>query len=295
MNIVSANGAVVVGVDGSGPALAAARWAAGEARRRGVGLRVVTVVGWDGHATRAIPEPEADVARDALLSAARDTVDDAAAAAIAAAPDVDVDVRVRSGAVSTVLMDEADGAALLVVGNRGNGGFTGLLVGSAGVSVAAHARCPVVVVRGDGRAVGRGAPVVVGVGESVGGEAAVGFAFEEASRRGVPLVAVHAWIDPGIDPLLGAYADWDAMAVQQQRVLVDAVAPWTAKHPDVEVRELVVRDGAVRALVAAAEGAALVVVGSRGYGPARGLLVGSVSQGLLHHAPCPVAVVRGTG
>lgn len=293
MDSATANGAVVVGVDGSGPALAAVRWAAGEARRRGVALRLVTAVGWEGYATSAIPEFDADLARGALLRAARDTVDDAAAAAVAAAPGVDVDVRVRSGAPATVLLEEGSGATALVVGNRGNGGFTGLLVGSVGVSVAAHARCPVVVVRGDGRAVRPGAPVVVGVGESAGGEAAVAFAFEEAVRRGAPLVAVHAWIETGIDPLLCAYVDWDAVAAEERRVLADAVTPWTAKYPDLEVRESVVRDGAVRALVGAAAGAALVVVGSRGYGTARGLLVGSVSQGLLHHAPCPVAVVRG--
>ncbi|ODU27167.1 MAG: hypothetical protein ABT15_21245 [Pseudonocardia sp. SCN 73-27] len=287
------DGRIVVGIDGSDNSLAAARWAAVEARRRDLPLRLVSALAWAGYAPVGLPALGEEYERGVLLEAARSTVDLAAAAAAEAAPGVTVDVEVRGGNPAHVLVDESARATLLVVGSRGTGGFTGLRVGSVGVSVTAHATCPVVVVRGTEDGADRpDSPVVVGVDDSGGTEPALEFAFEEAARRGVPLLAVHSWLEQVMDPYVVPYIDWDAVAVEEERALTDTLAPWAAKFPGVEVRRSVVRDGAARALVTAAEGAALVVVGSHGYGAFRGLLLGSVGQALLQHAPCPVAVVH---
>lgn len=281
-------GPVVVGVDGSEPALRAVRWAAVEARRRGVGLRLVAAVGWTGVTPVGVAPLGAEYERQALLRLAEHTVVEAADVARGIDGALQIDRQVRSGSPSVVLVEESEHAALLVVGNRGHGGFAGLLLGSVGVDVAARAVCPVVVVRGD--VLSRG-PVVVGV-EAEHSDAALGLAFEEAARYGAALVAVHAWSETALDPFLVPFLDWDAIRADEEAVLAQALAPWTAKFPEVEVRPVVVRDNAAGALVRAAQDAVLVVAGTRGRGTVRGALLGSVSQALLHHAPCPVAVVR---
>jgi nucleotide-binding universal stress UspA family protein len=176
----------------------------------------------------------------------------------------------------------------VVLGDRGLSELGGLVLGSVAVSLAARSACPVVVVRGD-RALADG-PVVVGTDGSPVSEAALAFAFDAAVARGVDLVAVHAWSSTAIDEALESFVDWDASA--EDAVLAERLAGWGQKYPQVTVRRAVVRDGAVQALVDASAGAQLVVVGSRGRGNAVGLLLGSVSHGVLHGAHCPVAVVR---
>ena len=148
-----------------------------------------------------------------------------------------------------------------------------------------------VVVRGSVPAPPEG-PVVVGVDGSPTSEAAVGFAYEAAATRGVPLVAVHTWWDLMVDPTFAPLLDWDALEADEREVLAERLAGWGEKYPDVHVQRLVMHDRPARALLAQAAGAQLVVVGTRGRGGVAGLLLGSVSHALLHHAPCPVAVVR---
>jgi nucleotide-binding universal stress UspA family protein len=202
---------------------------------------------------------------------------------------VDVD-----GDPAVVLAGESKRAELVVLGDRGLGGFTGLLLGSVAVALSAHAACPVVVVRGveADPAVSRPEPVVVGVDGSQGSTAAVDFAVESAVLRGVPLVAVHAWRDVLVDATMAPLVDWDAVESDEREVLAERLAGTRAEHPDLVLRRLVVRDRPARALVDESRNAQLVVVGSRGRGGMQGLLLGSVSQQLLHHAHCPVAVVR---
>ncbi len=284
---------VVVGVDGSECALTAVRWAAAEAMRRRLPLRLVAAHTWPVGGLVGDPglgvDPRA-VLRDAVL----DRLGAAATAAAAVAPGLAMERVELEGDPAAVLVAESATAALVVLGDRGLGGFTGLLLGAVAVALSARAACPVVVVRGSATdpAVPRPEPVVVGVDGSPGSTAAVAFAVEAAVLRGVPLVAVHAWRDVLVDPAVAPLVDRDAVESDEREVLAEQLAGIRTQHPDLVLRTLVIRDRPARALVDESRNAQLVVVGSRGRGGVQGLLLGSVSQQLLHHAHCPVAVVR---
>jgi nucleotide-binding universal stress UspA family protein len=284
---------VLVGVDASAPALGAVWWAAQEALRRRAVLRLVHAfsvpTGPGVPAGRAGTDARAAL-RSAIEAAAGAVVEAAVAAAVEAAPGIRVDPEAVAGFAALTLMAEAGSAQLAVVGNRGLGGFPGLRVGSVALALAAHAPCPVVVVRdnpdGDG-------PVVVGVDGSPTSEAAVGFAFEAAAGRDVPLVGVHTWQEPGpFPPELGPPIDYDVLEAREHRVLAESLAGWCTKLPDVDLRRLVVRGPAAAVLVEQSRRAQLVVVGARGRDVFSGRLLGSVSHALIAHAACPVAVVR---
>lgn len=279
------NAPVVVGVDGSQSALEAVRWAADEATRRRAPLRIVHAYG----VPVGYPPGFVDwhALSQALEARGRSWLDEARQAATAPSTEV---VEVKAEPVSALLRESAH-AAMVVLGTRGLGGFSGLLVGSTGVELAAHAHCPVVVVRGP--EVGEGA-VVVGVDGTPTSEAAVAFAFAAASARGASLVAVHAWTDLVLETAFagGAAAlDFAPLEQQAEAVLGERLAGWQEKYPNVPISRHVSRERAAKALLRHAEHAQLVVVGSRGRGGFRGLLLGSTSQHVLHHAPCPVAVV----
>lgn len=287
---------VVVGVDGSESALHAVRWAAREAVRRNAPLRLVHVchLAPVRHPRQISAPPEYHAA---LLEQGRHWLTEATQAARHAAPDSLVTADIHDGVASHVLVGESKTAQLLVLGSRGLGGFASLLVGSVAVTVSAHAHCPVVVTH-SGTANGvppESGHIVVGVDGSELSDAAMTFACEAAAARGVPLVAVHTWFDIDVSATwarLPSTIDWDFLQTEEERDLVERVGAWQAKFPNVEIRPLVVRDRPGRALLKHAAGAQLVVVGSRGRGAFVGLGLGSVSQALLHHAECPVAVVR---
>ncbi|GHH40731.1 universal stress protein [Lentzea cavernae] len=281
---------VVAGVDGSSSALAASRWAAREAARRGAPLYLVSAFGWSGK--RHLGDPGLGRYRDAMVQEAWRTVGAAADAARHAAEGVEVSEMTVDGFPVPLLVTESRTAELLVIGDRGLGGFTSLLVGSVAIRLAAQAECPVVVVRGED-SVDAG-PVVAGVDGSPISEAALGFAFEAADARGVPLVAVHVWNDYAVGAPVPHPGEWGAVEADEHRLLAERLAGWSEKFPDVVVRREVVRDRPAHALIehATRTGAQLVVVGSHGRGSAAGLVLGSVSHAVLHHSPCPVAVVR---
>jgi len=181
-----------------------------------------------------------------------------------------------------------------VVGARGHGAVTGLLLGSVSQHVSRHAPCPVVVVREQADPKAR--RIVVGVDGSPSGDNAIGFAFDAASRNEAPLVAIHAWHDVTasrvVGPSYAALANVAERIAAGERLLAEALAGWAEKYPDVTVTREAIPVHPARVLADATEHAALVVVGSRGRGEFTGLLLGSVSQAVLHHARCPVAVAR---
>ncbi|WP_432120125.1 universal stress protein [Streptomyces sp. bgisy032] len=288
-------GRVVVGVDGSASGLAAVEVAAHEARLRGAELRVVHAFLWPAMHPPPGSSPLGPPA-GGVRSAVERLVAEAVGRAGSAEPEVTVSTAVVPGEPLTVLEVQSRAAELVVVGSRGTGGFTGLLVGSTAVHLAAHGRCPVLVAREEPRADG---PVVVGVDGSPAGERAVDFAFAEAALHGTGLVAVHARTArntpmPAARDVSVRSADGPAgLAQGEERLLSEVLAGHRERHPDVTVRQQVVHGGAREALIEASRSARLTVVGARGRGGIAGLLLGSVSQALLHHAHGPVAVVRG--
>jgi nucleotide-binding universal stress UspA family protein len=286
---------VVVGVDGSDSCMLAVGWAAAEAARRGTTLRLVHACEVPSGYPAGIVDRHVLVA--ALAAQGRDWLTQAQEVAERAVDGLVPEVVTVTGSVAVTLLKESRSAALLVLGSRGLGGITGLLVGSASVELAAHAHCPVVVVRGRDTGVVPpvDGPVVVGVDGTPAGEAAIAFAFEEASLRRAELVAVHAWTELVLETAFaGSAAALDFAPLEQlaAETLAERLAGWREKYPDVRVTPELVRERPTHALLSRAEHAQLVVVGSRGRGGFTGLLLGSTSQHLLQHASCPVAVVR---
>ncbi|MFD8236655.1 universal stress protein [Streptomyces sp. NPDC059696] len=288
------HGLVIVGVDGSASGLAAAEAAAREASSRGAGLRVVHALTMPAPLVASgVPAPGPPEAE--LRRAARLTVAQAVARARTVAPHIAVSHVVIAAEPLTVLEAQSRSADLVVVGSRGMGGFIGLLAGSKAVHLAAHGSCPVLVVREPPRGDG---PVVLGVDGSAAGRHAVGFAFAEAAWRNAPLLAVHCWTawsgtSPSQEVAPPSANPSEALAERAERLLSTTLAEARERHRDVTVRREVVHGGSREALIEASRSAQLLVVGARGRGGFAGLLLGSVSQAVLHHAHCPVAVVRG--
>ncbi|WGD44454.1 universal stress protein [Streptomyces cathayae] len=290
------SGLVVVGVDGSASGLAAAEVAAREARWRGAGLRVVHAFLWSALHAPLGPSPFGPPESDVRNQAERLTAE-AVERARSAAPEVHVTNVMVAGEPLTVLEAQSRAAELVVVGSRGMGGFVGLLAGSTAVHLAAHGPCPVLVVREQPDAAG---PIVLGVDGSPAGEKAIDFAFAEAELRGTSIIALHAWttwnapVPPPQDPVLPYANEPGALAQSEERLLSEALAGHRDTYPGVQVEHRVVHGGSREALIEASRTAQLLVLGARGRGGFAGLLLGSVSQALLHHAHCPVAVVRGS-
>ncbi|MFC4003257.1 universal stress protein [Prauserella oleivorans] len=281
------NGPVVVGVDGSPSATEAVCWAAALAARRNLPLRIVHGFSYT-HGFYGGDLPVSTEVYAALEEDGRRLLSAAGERARGLEPGLTVETDMPTQPAIPLLVHESQYASVVVLGTSGRGGFAGMLVGSTAVSVVAHARCPVVVVRGraDGGAVPVEGPVVVGVDGSGVSRDAVGVAFREASLREVPLVAVHAGLDVEYDPAPAA-AEPD-----EQRILSEGLAGRQEQYPDVHVERVVVADRPRHQLLEWSARAQLVVVGSRGRGGFRGMLLGSTSQALIHHAQCPVMVVR---
>ncbi|MGA8114005.1 MAG: universal stress protein [Actinocatenispora sp.] len=290
----SSQAPILVGVDGSEFSDNAIRWAAREAVLRDRPLRVVHAFVWPMLNVPLGPPPGAPTGAGLRATADR-LVTEAAALAREEAPSIQVETDVVSGAAAAVLIGAAQDAVLLVVGCRGMGGLSGLLVGSVGVQTATYAPCPVAVVRGPRPSSTRPRPVVVGVDGSPASTAAVGVAFEEADLRHRDLAVLHAWTNPiPAEPgdMLPPVYDVDSVAAEEGVVLAESIAGWRDKFPDVRVDERVVHQRPRHALVAASNEAELLIVGARGRGGFRGLLLGSVSQHVMHHAECPVMIAR---
>ncbi|MBX6384571.1 MAG: universal stress protein [Microbispora sp.] len=279
---------IVVGVDGSKPATAALEWAAEDARRRGTALRIVHVREpwahtYPFHAIEGFAQSYSEFC-EGVLAAAADRAREIA-------PGVEITTDLAEGTVVETLRARSVGAAALVVGSRGMGGFSGLILGSVGLGLAGHTEVPVVVVRKPQR--NKYHEVVVGFDGSLHSEAALEFAFEEARVRRGRVHAVYAWEMPVLSPFAVGYgAALEEIFDNERRAARLRLAPWRDKHPDVPLVETAVCGHPVPALADASLVADLVVVGSRGLGGVRGALIGSVSHAVLHRAHCPVAVVR---
>ena len=284
--------AVVVGVDGTPDSYTAVRWAAEEATRRRLPLRLVYVFRWPPN-YGPTPMYAAWPARDPLeiKQAAEQLVAEAVGVARAARPDLEVTAESIEGLRVPQLLAESERAAVLVLGSRELGPFGSMVLGSVGAGVAARAACPVVVVRGPAGDPETGARVVAAVDGGESSEQVLGYAFEHASRYGIGVRAVLCWW-PHVYELSGWLRESYARAATRAEVwLSEALAGWREKYPDVPVSPCVVEAHAVSGLVAESAAAHLLVVGSRGRHALGGTLLGSVSQGVLHHATCPVAVL----
>lgn len=281
---------ILVGYDGSTEAARALQWALDEAGRSGRPVRLayvyewLTVAGWLGPGIAPGVWPDETARRQV-----EDLVRTATADAAATSPGVTVHGEVFDGPPALVLEERSARAGLLVLGSRGHGGFTGLLAGSTAVAVAGHAHCPVVVVRGEpGQRAGH---IAVGVDGSEFSLVALGFAVEQAAARRVPLHVLRAAHPPAGQRSPSGPEAREAAATDRAE-LEEALARWRPAFPDVEVTVEVAAAAPAALLVEASRNAQLVVVGSRGRGGLRGMLLGSVSQQLIQHAHCPIAVVR---
>ena len=273
---------ILVGVDDTSESQLALHWAVDAAEGRGLAVRVVRAylnelsrwpaLGVEGYVPPPMPLDKFQHELDDAVQYARDRLGRDGGSGWLASSD----------AANAILL-EADQAELVVVGTRSRNKMSAAVMGSVATSVAAKAPCPVVVVRGERRT----GPVVVGSDGSTESTEAVEFAFEEAARTGQPLRVVYCWqpLDQHVSPIASTeelLTNW----------LAESLEPYRDKFPTVRVTASLLEGRATARLNELSEDASLMVVGSRGRGGVTGLLLGSVSQSLLHHADAPVAVVR---
>ncbi|WRZ88931.1 universal stress protein [Streptomyces sp. NBC_01007] len=307
---------VTVGLDGSRESLAAAEWAAREARLRGLRLKLV-------HVGEPVPDPMAQAPllgaethqhwsgrseTGVLPAEGRGRVPREAAEGIRARhPGIDVTTEQLNGRPTEALLKAAVDAEVLVLGSRGLSGVGGFMVGSAGLAVAAHAGGPVVFVRAGEQAADEHLtdpsgipsaaapfkPVVLGLDTRSPHDTLIGFAFEAAFLRATALRVVHSWNEPpyiayGLPPDLEMNA---ALAVQEADAVTEVLRPWREKYPSVEIIGDIVSGKAANHLAEASREASLVVVGRRVRRAALGVHLGPVTHAVLHHSTAPVAVV----
>ncbi|GIF20858.1 nucleotide-binding universal stress UspA family protein [Actinoplanes tereljensis] len=281
---------VIAATDGTESANVAVAWAAQEARRRRASLRIVYAYDSDWLESRFdIGAEYLDVAE----SLAKAVVADARDRAMAAVPGLHIETDILPGHAIPRLLEVAEGADLLVLGSRGRGGFSGLVLGSVSQRLATHAPCPVAVVRDEASGDG---PVVAGVDDTPSAEFVLPTAFAAAAERDTTLIVIRSYL-PAIPRWLATVpmpADLSNPADDpgERERLEEQLAPWRDRYPQVRVETVLTHDGAAAALVGATKRAALTVVGSHGHGTLAAALLGSTVLQLLHHADCPVMVVR---
>ncbi|MER7505047.1 universal stress protein [Nonomuraea pusilla] len=287
---------IVVGFDGSEPSLDAVNWAGREAALREATLHIVHAVARWTPDVLLVPEPSGwDVEAEA---AARRQLEEAALRARAGRPHLPVTTDLAAGSAAEALIAAAEGADLLVVGSRGRGGFTALLLGSVSRHVATRAPCPVAVVpqpRGAGAGTAAGAgTVVVGVSGQPGQDDLLDFAFAEAALRHATLRAVHGWLHPSaiapgdMQPLV---YDIETVGEQEALLLGQILAGWREKYPDVRLTQHVAHGHPAEILIRASEDADLLILGTHARpGPLPAL--GGTVHAVLHHARSPIIVVR---
>ncbi len=270
---------ILTGYDGSSGSDEALRWAAREAWARRTALTIC--LAWPPD---ELGLPGDSAGRDHARQRGEEILARGARSVGSVLDPADVHTVLAEGPPARVLCERSHSAEMVVVGSCGHGGLSGSLLGSVSWQVASHGRGRIVVVRGRWRPVNQSpGPVVVGVDGSPGAQAALLFGFEEAALRDVPLVAVCALADaPGV---LGG-------AAQMEEGFSRLMTLHEKEHPEVTVLRQVSFGPPRTALLNAADGAQMLVVGSRGLGGLDGMSLGSVAATLLHHSPCPVGVVH---
>ncbi|OBH84526.1 universal stress protein [Mycobacterium scrofulaceum] len=283
---------VLVCVDGSGASDAAVAWGTREALMRDLPITLVhavppVVVGWPvGQLYADMPDWQQDSAQH-VIDQARKTLN--ASAGGAKPPEIRTET--VYSAIVPALVEASKDARMIVAGSQGLGAVGRLLLGSVSAGLVHYAHCPVAVIHSaDGAVPDPAAPVVLGIDGSPASEDATALAFDEASRRGVGLVAVHVWSDVGVFPILGM--DWHDREIQARETLAERLAGWHDRYPDVHVERKLFCDKPSEWLLKESEHAQLVVVGSRGRGGFPGMLLGSVSSAVAQSARVPVLVVR---
>jgi nucleotide-binding universal stress UspA family protein len=284
---------IVVGVDDSPAAKVAVQWAARDAELRKIPLTLVyaaspEIATWPNV---QLPAGLARWHRDH----GRRLVDDAFKVVEEATQHggpAEVHTEILSSAAVPTLVDLSKSAEMVVTGCRGSGRWPGRLMGSVSSGLLHHAYCPVAIIHDEDPLMPypSQAPVLVGIDGSSASELATAIAFDEASRRNVGLIAVHAWSDVDVSEWPGI--DWPVTQSMAEEVLAERLAGWQEQYPDVQVSRTVVRDQPARQLVQRSEEAQLVVVGSRGRGGFAGMLVGSVGETVAQMARMPVIVAR---
>ncbi|MEU7426006.1 universal stress protein [Streptomyces sp. NPDC040750] len=281
---------ITAGVDGTEESLAALDWAAREAVRRGVTLRVLHV--W------RYAEVLATADRDTQRGWVAQGVAEAVRTVSERHPGIEVSVDVVEGGAAHMLARAAAEAEMLVLGSRGHGPVVGFLLGSVGQQVIAEASRPVVLVRAGDQAAAEaaGRDVVVGQhGAPEDSAAALRFAFETAAARGAVVRAVRAWTLPPVFAYspgsLKLLDDAGGLEPYERQALAEALEPWRERFPGVPVAEHIEMGSAGQVLLSLAGRAQLMVVGRRAHRTAVGARIGSVAHGVLHHADCPVAVI----
>ena len=285
---------VVVGVDGSAASKVAVDWAARDAALRTVPLTLVNVL--DPPVVYTFPRTQ--IPREYLewqQDEGRKVLDDALKIvedSTRQKGSIDVSSELMIGPPVSTLIDLSKDAEMVVVGSRGRGAMARLLLGSVSTGLVHHAHCPVAIIHDDNPLMPypSQAPVLVGIDGSPASELATAIAFDEASWRGVELVALHAWSDTEVFGFPDL--DWSTVQSQAEELLAERLAGWQERYPDVNVRRIVVRDRPAHQLVQQSESAQLVVVGSHGRGGFTGMLLGSVSTAVVHAARTPVIVAR---
>ncbi len=280
---------ILVGVDGSAQSDAAVNFATRESVMRGIPLTLMHVIepvpDWASRAeqSRITQAWEAD-GRD-VIEHARKT----ALACVTVPASLDLRTEVVCSPVVPMFVVASTDAQMVVLGSRGMTPLGRLLLGSVSSSAVQHAHCPVAVIHDDDTADQAG-PVLVGVDGSPASDPAIAFAFDEASRRNVDVVALHAWSDVAVFPILGM--DWREYETRGAEILAERLAGHQEDYPDVKVRRRLVCDKPARWLIEESRHAQLVVVGSRGRRGFPGMLLGSVSSALAQSSQAPLIVVR---
>jgi nucleotide-binding universal stress UspA family protein len=285
---------VIVGIDGSPASDAAVRWAAHEAVIRDMALTLVHVADpaastwaqapllddlaeWQKAEGRSILAHGSKIARDTAFDRVK----------------IPVSTEFLSAATVSTLVDLSSVAKLIVVGTNGRGALARRLLGSVSSGLVRHAHCPVAVIHADAPPMLHlaQAPVLVGIDGSPSSELAMAIAFDEASRRHVDLMALHAWCDGDASDLPSV--EWpEVRAEEKKRLMTGALAGWLKRYPDVTVQTRLVCDRPARALVETSRSAQLVVVGSHGRNALTRTLLGSVSNAVVQSVRVPVIVAR---